>query len=130
MGTPSIKAREDASSALLNYGFNFFETKPLFAKGQVLGNTRVWKGAANEVALGLMHDVAIVVPRGRAAQVQTQLHIPPSVLAPVALGSLVGSVDITLDGKVLATEQLHAQSEVAEAGFFGRMFDSVKMKFE
>jgi D-alanyl-D-alanine carboxypeptidase (penicillin-binding protein 5/6) len=130
MGTPSIKAREDASSALLNYGFSFFEAKPLFTSGQVLGKTRVWKGIADDVALGVLHDVIVVVPRGRAAQVQTQLHIPQSVLAPVAQASLVGSVDITLDGKVLATEQLHAQSTVTEAGFFGRMIDSVKMKFE
>jgi serine-type D-Ala-D-Ala carboxypeptidase (penicillin-binding protein 5/6) len=130
MGTPSIKAREDASSALLNYGFNFFESKSLFTNGQVLGNTRVWKGATNDLAVGVTRDVLVTVPRGRAAQVQTQLHIPVSVLAPVAQASLVGSVDVTLDGKVLLTEQLHAQSAVAEAGFFGRLFDSIKMKFE
>jgi D-alanyl-D-alanine carboxypeptidase (penicillin-binding protein 5/6) len=130
MGTPSIKAREDASSALLNYGFSFFETKPLFTSGQVLGSTRVWKGTANDVALGITRDVVVTVPRGRAAQLTTQLHIPQSVLAPVAQASLVGSVDITLDGKVLLTEHLHAQAAVPEAGFFGRMYDSVKMKFE
>ena len=27
LGTDSMRAREDASAALLNYGFNFFETK-------------------------------------------------------------------------------------------------------
>ena len=26
LGSPSIKAREDASAALLNYGFTFYET--------------------------------------------------------------------------------------------------------
>ena len=39
-----MRAREDASSALLNYGFNFFETKRIYAAGQPLTTMRVWKG--------------------------------------------------------------------------------------
>ncbi len=130
MGTTSIKAREEASAALLNYGFSFYESKTVFTNAQVLGTTRVWKGTQNEVSLAVVRDVIVTVPRGRAAQLQTQLHIPNSVLAPVAQASLVGSVGVALDGKVLLTEPLHAQNAVAEAGFFGRMIDSVKMKFE
>jgi D-alanyl-D-alanine carboxypeptidase (penicillin-binding protein 5/6) len=130
MGTPSIKAREDASSALLNYGFSFYESKSLLSKGQVLGKTRVWKGGVDEVSLAVARDITITVPRGRAAQVQTQLQIPPSVIAPIAPNAAIGSVAVTLDGKVLQTEPLHAQTEVVEAGFFGRMIDGIKMKFE
>jgi serine-type D-Ala-D-Ala carboxypeptidase (penicillin-binding protein 5/6) len=130
MGTPSVKAREDASSALLNYGFSFYESKTLLTSGQVLGNARVWKGAVNDVSLTVARDVIVTVPRGRAAQVQTQLQIPPSVIAPLASGAAVGSVAVTLDGKVLLSEPLHVQTEIAEAGFFGRMVDSIKMKFE
>ena len=33
MGTDSMRAREDANAALLNYGFNFFETRRIFAAG-------------------------------------------------------------------------------------------------
>jgi len=130
MGTPSIKAREEASAALLNYGFSFFESKPLFTKGQVLGSTRVWKGAQKEVALAIGRDVSITVPRGRAAQLQTQLQIPASVVAPLSAATSLGSVAVTLNGKVLLSEPLHAQTDIAEAGFFSRMIDSVRMKFE
>jgi serine-type D-Ala-D-Ala carboxypeptidase (penicillin-binding protein 5/6) len=130
MGTPSVKAREDASAALLNYGFSFFEAKSLLSSGQVLGTTRVWKGSVNEVSLVVTRDVIVTVPRGRAAQLQTQLQIPASIIAPVAANAAVGNIAVTLDGKVLLTEPLHAQGEIAEAGFFGRLVDSVKMKFE
>jgi D-alanyl-D-alanine carboxypeptidase (penicillin-binding protein 5/6) len=130
MGTPSIKAREDASAALLNYGFSFYESKSVLSNGQVLGKSRVWKGALDEISLVVARDVVVTVPRGRAAQVQAQLKIPASVVAPIAPSASIGSVAVTLDGKVLVTEPLHAQSEVTEAGLFGRMIDSIKMKFE
>lgn len=130
MGTGSVKAREDATAALLNYGFSFYESKSVLANGQVLGNTRVWKGAADQVALTVARDVIVTVPRGRATQLQTQLQIPPSVIAPLSAGASVGAVAITLDGKTLLTEPLHVQAEVTEAGFFGRMLDGIRMKFE
>ena len=42
-GTKSMKAREDASLALLNYGFNFFETRVLKKAGTQLAVHRVYK---------------------------------------------------------------------------------------
>ena len=47
LGTESMKAREDANMALLNYGFNFFETRRLYAAGEPLTTARVWKGASS-----------------------------------------------------------------------------------
>jgi serine-type D-Ala-D-Ala carboxypeptidase (penicillin-binding protein 5/6) len=35
MGTNGFRAREDASAALLGYGFNFFETRRLYSAGQL-----------------------------------------------------------------------------------------------
>jgi D-alanyl-D-alanine carboxypeptidase (penicillin-binding protein 5/6) len=130
MGTASTKAREDASAALINYGFTFFESKPVLTAGQVLGKARVWKGAEAEVSLAVARDVAVAVPRGRAGQVQAQVQVPHSVVAPLAQSAKVGTVAITLEGKTLLTEPLIAQTEVGAGGFFGRMIDSVLMKFE
>ena len=130
MGMSSMKAREDASAALLNYGFSFFESKSVLTAGQVLGKARVWKGAQDEVSLAVGRNVAVAVPRGRAAQVQAQVQVPHSVVAPLAASAKVGTVAIVLEGKTLLTEPLLAQGEVAEGGFFGRMVDSVMMKFE
>ncbi len=53
LGTDSMRSREDANAALLNYGFNFFETRRIYAAGQPLTTARVWKGAVAEVGLAL-----------------------------------------------------------------------------
>src|SRR5580698_4150390 len=41
MGSSSIKAREDASAALLNYGYTFYETAKVKSAGEVLLKPRV-----------------------------------------------------------------------------------------
>ena len=45
MGSTSMKARENASAALLNYGFTFYETKLIVKGGSVLATAPVWKAA-------------------------------------------------------------------------------------
>ncbi len=53
LGTDSMKSREDASAALLNYGFNFYETRKLYAARDALTTLPVYKGVASSVGLGL-----------------------------------------------------------------------------
>jgi D-alanyl-D-alanine carboxypeptidase (penicillin-binding protein 5/6) len=130
MGAANEKSRESSTSALLNYGFNFFEPKPLFVKAQPLSQTRVWKGAESQVSLATNRDVVVAIPRGRAAFVQGQVQVPISVTAPIAAGAQIGTLNVTLDGKTLLSEPLYAQTHIEQAGFFGRMIDSIWMQFE
>jgi D-alanyl-D-alanine carboxypeptidase (penicillin-binding protein 5/6) len=130
MGTKSVKDREDASMALLNYGFGFFESKQLYAAGQSLGTLRVWQGNGNELNVGVARDAVVTVPRGRGTLVQTKLELPQSVVAPVDHATSIGKVSFVLEGKELASQPLYPLTDVAQAGFLGRMFDSVRMKFE
>jgi len=46
-----MKARENASTALLNYGFTFYDTKLVVKGGAVLATARVWKAQNPSVDL-------------------------------------------------------------------------------
>ncbi len=52
LGSPSIKAREDASAALLNYGFTFYETVKLQDAGTAVLTPQVFKGEADRGGRG------------------------------------------------------------------------------
>lgn len=130
LGTSGIRAREDASAALLNYGFSFYQPHTLFAAGEPQGAVRVWKGELNEVPVTVQRPVAVTLPRGRVSEIKTRVALPPSLIAPVNTTQPIGEVIVTLDDKTLRTEPVYAASNVAEAGFFGRLWDSVMMKFE
>ena len=96
LGTKSEKARASISQSLLNYGFRFFETHKLYAAGEVLSHARVWKGAEESVALGLMQDLSVTIPRGSYKQLQALMDVDARLQAPVAKAEQLGVVRIML----------------------------------
>lgn len=129
MGTRSIKAREDASMALLNYGYSFYETRQLYAANQVLKNVPVFKGKADSIELAPNTQIQVTMPRGRADAIQSDVVVQEPLIAPLTRATAVGQLKLTLDGKELASYPLYPTSDVLEAGFFGRMIDGLKMRF-
>ena len=129
LGTPSESARTDDSAKLLGYGFQFFETPKLYSAKQAVSQVRVFKGQAPAVALGFDRDQYVTLVRGASARVQSQIAVPPKLIAPIAAGQVIGSVKLSVDGQPLAELPLKALTAVPEAGFFGRMADGVRLWF-
>ncbi|MBV8659896.1 MAG: D-alanyl-D-alanine carboxypeptidase [Burkholderiales bacterium] len=129
LGTPSEAARTDDSGKLLGYGFQFFESPKLYSARQTVSQVRVFKGQAPAVALGFDRDQYVTLVRGAGTRVQSQVVVPPKLIAPIAAGQVIGSVKLSLDGQPLAELPLKALAAVPEAGFFGRMADGVKLWF-
>lgn len=130
MGTPSIKAREDGTSALLNYGFSFYETKRVYTAFQNLQAVKVRKGVVDSVAVGPNAEVQLTLQRGRADAVKASVDVPAMLIAPLARTTAVGHLKLTLDGKELGSYPLYPLTDVAQAGFFGRTMDSIKLWFD
>ncbi len=127
MGSPSVRAREDASSALLNYGFNFYQTRQLYPNKTPVMTVKVWKGAADEVPLSVVDDIYTTIPRGQEGLLSASADVPDPLFAPLSPGKAAGQLRITLGDKVIGTYPLHPSTEVPEAGFFGRLADDVKL---
>ena len=130
MGTDSARARIDASRALLNYGFRFFETRRLYAAGQPIDDAPVWKGAADAVPLGIAEDLYVTVPRGAWDDLSPTLAVRRTLYAPLDPGEEVGSVSISLDGEELASAPVQVLDGVERGGLWKRMTDEVRLWFE
>ena len=130
LGSASMKAREDASAALLNYGFTFYDTK-LIAKGGVkLGTSNVWKAATSPVDLGIDHDLYVTVPRGDVAGIKTVVLMQPQMMAPLRTDTVVGQFKVLgANGQALFTEPLHPLKAVELGGWWRRMVDTIKLWF-
>ncbi|SSW73877.1 D-alanyl-D-alanine carboxypeptidase DacC [Achromobacter veterisilvae] len=130
VGTDSEATRAEESLKLLNWSFQNFDTVKLFDKSQPGIDVRVWEGMAEIVKLGPPNPVSIAVPRGKAGDLKPVAQRTDPLIAPLAKGQQVGTLQFTLDGKVLRSEPLVVQDAVERAGFFGRMVDTVKRWFE
>lgn len=130
MGSTSEKQRADDSLALLNWGFRFYETHRLYEPGKAIATQRVWKGQAKEVQLGVAQPMLVSVPRGRYEQLKPTMDVPKMLVAPITAGQAIGTVKVTLDGKVVAESPLVAITPIEEAGFFKRLWDAFWMWWE
>jgi serine-type D-Ala-D-Ala carboxypeptidase (penicillin-binding protein 5/6) len=127
MGSTSENQRATDSLALLNWGFRFHETHELYEAGKAIATPKVWKGQANEVRLGVARPLLVSMPRGKYDQLQPAMDVPKALVAPITKGQVVGTVRVTLDGKVIAQAPLVAIDGVEEAGFFKRLWHELLM---
>jgi D-alanyl-D-alanine carboxypeptidase (penicillin-binding protein 5/6) len=127
MGTESEEARATASQALLNYGFRFFETYQLYQSGDELSVERIWKGAADELPVGVAEDLFLTIPRGRYDALEARLEVNGTLTAPVSEGQRIGRLVVALDDSDLVERPLVALSDVERAGFFGRSIDGLRL---
>jgi D-alanyl-D-alanine carboxypeptidase (penicillin-binding protein 5/6) len=129
LGTESMRAREDANMALINYGFNFFETKRLYAAGDPLTTSRVWKGKSPEVGLTLKRDLFVTGQRGHVGSVKAEFEMPERLIAPLSTQAPIGKASIVVDGATIATHDLYPAADVPAGGFFRRTVDTVRLWF-
>ncbi len=125
MGTKSMKAREDASLALLNYGFGFFESRVLQPAGAELATHRIYKARGGRAAVGVAEDLVVALPRGQGERVELKLELAPKLFAPLTTADRVGVVRAMLDGKVVAEAPLSPLADVPRGNIFRRIWDTI-----
>jgi D-alanyl-D-alanine carboxypeptidase (penicillin-binding protein 5/6) len=124
-GTESMKAREDASLALLNYGFNFYETRSLRKAGEELAVQRVYRARGGRAAVGLASDLSVTLPRGQAKRAEFRIELAPRVFAPLTKSDRVGVLRALVDGKVVAEAPIHPLADVPRGNIFRRIWDTI-----
>jgi D-alanyl-D-alanine carboxypeptidase (penicillin-binding protein 5/6) len=131
MGAPSIKAREDASAALLSYGYTFFETVRVKAARELILKPRVYKSAAEYGELGVASDVYATVGRGQGATLKTGTHLNSEpLIAPLKAGQSVGEFTVSdAAGSVVARTPLVPLTDVPLGGLWTRMLDGIALWF-
>lgn len=127
MGTAGMQERAQASKALLDYGFRFYENVALFGADKPVQNVRVWKGEIEEVPVGIAEAITLSLPRGAADKLQVVPQTDTLLMAPVNAGQPIGTVTLSVDGKTLRTLPLVALQPVAEGGLLRRMIDTVQL---
>jgi D-alanyl-D-alanine carboxypeptidase (penicillin-binding protein 5/6) len=127
LGSSSTRARKNETRSLLNYGFRFFETSELFEANQELDKPRIWKGQVDYVAVGILEETVVTLPRGKKKHLATNIELNQDIEAPVAVGDQLGTVTMSLDGETVFRGPVVALQAVEPGGFFARLWDMVLM---
>ncbi|MGV0952039.1 MAG: D-alanyl-D-alanine carboxypeptidase family protein [Azonexus sp.] len=130
LGTKSDSTRASESLKLLNWGFQSYDAVTLFTKDQPVATLRVWKGTQETVKAGFTGNFSLAVPKGYADKVKSEFTPQPRLIAPLQAGQQLGTLKVTIDGKVYGEYPVLALENVPLAGIFGRTVDSVKLWFK
>ena len=130
LGTDSANARVDASQALLNYGFRFFETHKLYDAGTQLAASRIWKGSTESVPLGLDQALYVTIPRGQYKSLDASMSINERITAPVREGQALGAIQVKLDDELVVDQPLVSLQTIGEGSFWQRISDEALLYFE
>lgn len=124
MGADSDNTRTNASEALLNYGFRFFRTYRLYEAGKTLTQSPVYKGAAEQVALGIKQDLYVTIPNGQYANLKAAMDVQKPLIAPLSPQQPVGKIRVTLNNQALAERSLYPVQPVPEGSWWRQLVDS------
>jgi D-alanyl-D-alanine carboxypeptidase (penicillin-binding protein 5/6) len=130
LGSPTVRAREDASAALLNYGFTFFETVQAVEGRKPLLKPRIFKGEEEFVGVGTASTVYVTVPRGEGAKLSKVATVDPLLTAPLARGTRVGQYEIRSGDSAVQRIPLVTLEEAKEGGLWRQYSDAVRLWFE
>lgn len=129
MGSSSVQSRANASLALLNYGFRFFESRKLVNANQALKTPRVWFGKNKTTPVGVQKDLYVTLPVSQNKNIRASLTLNKSIVAPIKAGDVVGQIEVTQGDKELMKTPLVALQDNPRGGFFSRFYDHIAKFF-
>ncbi|WP_218242015.1 D-alanyl-D-alanine carboxypeptidase family protein [Comamonas fluminis] len=128
LGTASEKARANESQKLLNWGYTAYDAVKLFDADQPVATPAVWKGAANAVKIGRAGGpIVVTVPAGSGGKLTTEVVRQDPLLAPITKGQSMGTLKVKMGADTVAEVPLVALEAVEQAGFFGRLWDTIRL---
>ena len=121
-GLSSFNQRIEESTRMMNWGFNAWQAKPLFAANAKVGMAKVQLGSSNEVSLIAPRNLAVTLPAGLGGSQKVAIVYNGPIKAPIAKGQHIADLIVTTGDTPPQSMPLVAGEAVDEAGFFGRLW--------
>ncbi len=122
-GIDSYTNRISESVRLMEWGFNAWQTKPLYKAGATVGTARVQMGSDSDVGLIAPRDLAVTIPAGVLSKVtSTKIRYQGPVKAGFKKGDHIADLIVTTADSGEQVMPLVAAEAVGQAGFFGRIW--------
>ena len=129
MKAPSSPERFEDAKALLEYGFAGYTLAEVYPDPP-LGPVDVLLGETGQVQPQLERACRLLVRRGEAGQVRTQLTLPENVEAPVSEGQILGQLEVYVGEELrekVPIVSAQAVERLTAPGIFTRMLRELLM---
>jgi len=125
-GAGSEKERADEAKKLLDWGFRSFERVKLFGPDDVVGEANVFGGNQSTVGLVTKGGIEALLPRGGRDSVKGRVIYQGPIHAPVAKGTPVGTMELSVADTIVRQAPLYAASDVGVGSLPQRAYDGLR----
>ena len=126
-GSTTLASRASDTQKLLAYGFRFYTNQTFAKAGATLATPKVWKGAKDTLAAGVLDDVTVTLPNKGSYTPQQRVQLDEPLIAPVAAGAVVGSYQVLDGDQRLVTRPLVALADVPAGSWWARWADTLRL---
>jgi len=128
-GLTSSNQRIEESVKFMNWGFRAWQAKPIVAKGRKVETAEVQLGSASTVGLIAPENLTATLPAGVSPDIQLRVVYNGPIKAPIKAGQHIADLIVTTRDMQPQKLPLVAETDVDEAGFFGRVWAGLKGLF-
>ena len=128
-GLDTYNHRAEESIKFMEWGFRSWQAKPIVSKGRKVETAEVQLGTANSVGLVAPSDLTATLPAGAAPDLQLRVVYNGPIKAPIKAGDHIADLEVISPDMPKQILPLVAETDVAEAGFFGRAWAGLKGLF-
>ncbi|OWZ25348.1 D-alanyl-D-alanine carboxypeptidase family protein [Wolbachia endosymbiont of Wuchereria bancrofti] len=121
-GLNTEKERVEEAKRLIQYFFNHFNTKKIFAKDSVVEEINVLYGKERKVSATVANDVTITYNRNLRGKIKVRVEYKDMIPAPIKKGQEVGKIFIEIPGVEQQTIPLYAVNDVQELNYVEKFF--------
>lgn len=112
MKEPDSKTRNQEIMQLLDYGFQKFNVKTLYKKGQEVGNVSINNAKVKEVSVYAKQDISLVYENENDVKVTKEEIILTKQKAPYKKGEVIAKLQLQLQDGSLLTSDLYIEEDI------------------
>ena len=124
-GLESEARRAQESERLMRLAFTAFESRVIEPSAEPIAEVPVWMGVQRSVPVGLEAPLVVSGHKRSFDGMKTEIVFDGPLEAPIAVGSRIGEVVITLPGQAPVRTGVVALRDVLELGYFGRVAEGL-----
>ena len=123
MGAESDTHRQEASTRLLDYGFNNFSRREIVSQGQEIQNIDIKYGSEYTTTGEAEEDLSILVKRGADNELVTELNLMDRE-APIEKGEIIGQKEVYQNNIKVGQVNILATQDINRVNIFIQLWRS------
>lgn len=117
MKAPTTEIRFNECKKLLDYGFANFSYSSFTKSGDLVKTVSITKGLSSSINAVFSKDAGAVTLKNEAAQITQTINLQDNFSAPISAGQKLGEATYSLNGTILTTVDIIAETDVKKLSF-------------